>query len=155
MRGVGGSSVLTQLVVANYDLVSKADELEPWDGQLTLGDSPKTTASDAAVDKAEWTRAFINDLPDSAFLFIEDGGQKDENGKTVPRSLRHFPVRNESGELDLPHLRNAIARIPQNRIAGVTAEDLAALQAEARRLLAEAQGETGTKRDPTAAPFAK
>lgn len=153
MRGVGGSSVLTQLVVANYGLVGKADELESWNGQLTLGDSPKPTASGAVADKAEWTRAFINDLPDSAFLFIEDGGQKDADGKTVPRSLRHFPVRSETGEIDLPHLRNAIARIPQSRIVGVTADRLQELQAEARRLLADAQGET--KRDPNAAPFAK
>ena len=41
MRGVGGSSVLTQLMVANYDLVEKADDgeeplLEDWNGQLEL-----------------------------------------------------------------------------------------------------------------------
>ena len=62
-------------------------------------------------------------------------------------------MRDATGELDLPHLCNAIARIPQSRIAGITAERLQELQAEARRLLAEAQGET--KRDPNAAPFAK
>jgi len=27
-----------------------------------------------------WTTAFINDLPDASFLFIEDGGAKDEGG---------------------------------------------------------------------------
>ena len=33
MRGVGGSSVLTQLVVANYELVEKTEiDLEPWTG---------------------------------------------------------------------------------------------------------------------------
>jgi DNA adenine methylase len=42
MRGVGGSSVLTQLVVANYELVEKTEiDLEPWTGQLSLDDSPK------------------------------------------------------------------------------------------------------------------
>jgi len=42
MRGVGGSSVLTQLVVANYELVEKTEiDLEPWTGQLSLDDNPK------------------------------------------------------------------------------------------------------------------
>ena len=38
--------------------------------------------------KATWTTAFVNDLPDSSFLYIEPGGEKDEEGKTKPRSLR-------------------------------------------------------------------
>lgn len=58
-----------------------------------------------------WPVKKINDLPDSAFAFIEKGGKKDEEGKTVPRSLRHLPYRNERGDIDLPHLRNAIARV--------------------------------------------
>jgi HK97 family phage prohead protease len=60
-----------------------------------------------------WNAAYVNDLPDSAFLLIEAGGRKDADGKTVPRSLRHFPVKNAAGDVDLPHLRNALARIPQ------------------------------------------
>ena len=154
MRGVGGPSVLTQLLVSNYELVEKVDGdegplLEDWDGQLTLGDGlPIDTDLPGDVAKAEWSRAFVNDLPDSAFLYIEPGGRKDEDGKTVPRSLRHFPVRDDQGELDLPHLRNAIARIPQARIPGLTADDLRELQERARQLLAEASEGGG-------APFAK
>jgi HK97 family phage prohead protease len=45
-----------------------------------------------------------NDLPDSAFAYIESGGTKDSDGKTTPRSLRHFPVH------DAAHVRNALAR---------------------------------------------
>jgi site-specific DNA-adenine methylase len=90
------------------------------------------------VAKAQWSRAFINDLPDDAFLYVEPGGEKDEGGRTVPRSLRHFPVRNQRGEIDLPHLRNALARLPQSDLpAGVKER----AQAEARRLLEEAQSE--------------
>ena len=59
----------------------------------------------------------INDLPDSAFLYIEPGGEKDDDGKTVPRSLRHFPYKDADGKVDLPHLRNALARIPQSSLA--------------------------------------
>jgi len=56
----------------------------------------------------------------------------------VPRNLRHFPVRGADGKVDLPHLRNAIARIPQSRIPGLTEDDLLGLQERARELLAGA-----------------
>lgn len=51
----------------------------------------------------------------------------------MPRSLRMFPYKDASGKVDLPHLRNAIARIPQsNRIDAATKKRL---QSRARRLL--------------------
>jgi HK97 family phage prohead protease len=58
--------------------------------------------------RAQMAAAAINDLPDSAFAYIEPGGQKDDSGKTVPRSLRHFPVHDEA------HVRNALSRAPQS-----------------------------------------
>ena len=66
------------------------------------------------IQAKEWTRAFINDLPDSSFAYIESGGEKDGEGKTKPRSLRHFPYKDKNGKIDLPHLRNALARAPQS-----------------------------------------
>ncbi|MBU1483193.1 MAG: hypothetical protein KKH12_16135 [Gammaproteobacteria bacterium] len=90
---------------------------------------------------AEWTTEYINDLPDSAFLFVEEGGEMDEDGKTVPRTLRHFPIYDIDGNLDLPHLRNAIARIPQSTAEGLTEEKMGELQEMARKLLEEAQPE--------------
>ena len=51
--------------------------------------------------------ASINDLPDSAFAYIEPGGKK-VDGKTEPRSLRHFPIH------DAAHVRNALARLQQS-----------------------------------------
>lgn len=57
---------------------------------------------------AELSSAAINDLPDSAFAHIEPGGKKDAQGKTIPRSLRHFPVHDEA------HARNALSRAPQS-----------------------------------------
>lgn len=68
-------------------------------------------------DNAKWTRAYINRLPDTAFLYIESGGHKDEAGKTVPRSLRHFPYKSHSGQVDIPHLRDALSRIPQSHVS--------------------------------------
>jgi len=77
--------------------------------------------------ETEWTTEYINNLPDSAFAVIGEGGKKDDQGKTVPRSLRHLPHHNADGSLDLPHLRNALARM--NQI------EPASLQAEAKRHL--------------------
>jgi len=88
--------------------------------------------------KAVWSTAAINDLPDSSFLYIESGGEKDGEGKTKPRSLRHFPYKDASGKIDLPHLRNAIARAPQ---ANLPADVKKRVQGRAQRLLAEANKE--------------
>jgi HK97 family phage prohead protease len=63
---------------------------------------------------AEWDAAYINNLPDSAFAIILPGGEKDEQGKTVPRDLRKLPHHNAAGTLDMPHLRNALSREPQS-----------------------------------------
>lgn len=90
--------------------------------------------------KAVWDTAYVNNLPDSAFLFVESG-DKDEEGKTKPRSLRHFPYKDASGKVDLPHLRNAIARIPQSNAPGLSADKKTALQERARKLLDAEQKE--------------
>ena len=66
------------------------------------------------IEFAVWTTAYINDLPDSSFAYIEPGGTKDKDGKTVPRSKRHFPFKDKNGKIDKPHLRNALARAPQS-----------------------------------------
>lgn len=85
--------------------------------------------------KAEWSTAMINDLPDASFLYIAPGGQKDDQGKTTPRSLRYFPVKDADGNVDLPHLRNALARIPQ---ADIPQEAKDAAKAKAQQMLEEA-----------------
>jgi HK97 family phage prohead protease len=79
--------------------------------QLTV---PVLRPARAPDTRATWDAAYINDLPDSAFLYIEDGGEKDSADKTKPRSLRHFPVHDAGGKVDVPHLRNALSRIPQS-----------------------------------------
>jgi hypothetical protein len=66
------------------------------------------------VTERVWTRKYINDLPDSAFAVILPSGEKDGEGKTTPRSLRKFPHHTADGKIDLPHLRNANARVPQS-----------------------------------------
>lgn len=107
---------------------------EQWN--MAKADLESEPAAD--VDKAVWSAAEVNDLPDSAFLYIEAGGEKDETGKTTPRSLRHFPVRGKDGKIDEAHARNAIGRIPQSTAPGLSDEKKTSLQNEARRLLEEA-----------------
>ena len=67
--------------------------------------------ADDVEDKATWSTSYINDLPDSAFAAIESGGKKDAEGKTVPRSLRHYPHHDKSGKVDEPHLNAALSRV--------------------------------------------
>jgi HK97 family phage prohead protease len=82
--------------------------------------------------KAAWTASYINDLPDGSFLYIEPGGNKDSEGKTAPRSLRHFPYKDANGAVDMPHLRNALSRIPQSNLPQTVKDTLTA---RAQRLL--------------------
>jgi len=93
-------------------------------------------------EKAQWTAAFINNLPDAAFAYITPGMEKDDDGKTVPRSARYLPHHNASvtsgtdnDSVDLPHLRNAMARVAQTDIpAAAQKKALAHLQAHAKTL---------------------
>lgn len=87
------------------------------------------------IDKRVLTTRERNDFPDSSFLYVKPGGDKDGEGKTVPRSLRMFPVRDKDGKLLMPQLRNALARIPQADIPQALKDRLAA---RARRMLDEA-----------------
>jgi hypothetical protein len=69
-----------------------------------------------AKEKADWSAAYVNNLPDEAFAHIEPGGKKDAEGKTTPRSLRHLPYKGPDGKPDAAHTRNALARLNQTQI---------------------------------------
>ena len=69
-----------------------------------------------AVAKADLSTAELNDLPDSDFAYIEPGGKKDDEGKTTPRSKRHFAIH------DKAHADNAAARIAQGAEFGEQAK---------------------------------
>jgi hypothetical protein len=101
------------------------------------------------TQKAEWTRAYINDLPDASFLHVESGGEKDE-GKTTPRSLRHLPYKDASGKVDLPHLRSALSRLGQpatgkGEESWLTEDLRKRLQAKAQRILEGEGGEAKSR----------
>jgi len=78
-------------------------------------------------ERATWTTAFINALPDSAFAVVEEGGTT-KDGITHPLTLRHLPYKDADGTVDLPHLRNALARVSQSTLS-------AALKAKAQKVL--------------------
>ena len=59
----------------------------------------------SSVEAAQWTRQYIQRLPYSAFAAIETLA----SGKAV----RHLPHHDARGALDVPHLCNALARLPQ------------------------------------------
>lgn len=126
------------------------------DGGLTIGtpvqvapdwqEVPSAGDEDDAMDKTlplqrEVTPVNPNLLLDSAFLFIEPGGQLDDERKTVPRSLRHFPIRDAEGKLDSSAIRTALVQIPQAEV--LDAETKTRLQAVMRRgMEAIAEGKT-------------
>jgi hypothetical protein len=97
------------------------------------------------IEDAVWSTAYVNNLPDSAFFYITPGGEKDEEGKTKPRSLRHLPYKGDDGKVDLPHLRNAIARAPQ--VKGLAEDKVKSIQARAQKMLARMQDAGKSKMD--------
>jgi len=65
----------------------------------------------------KWTRAYINDLPDQAFAYIEPcykrGETKNKNARHLPHHNEKVKDPNENSTVDIPHLRNALARVNQ------------------------------------------
>lgn len=59
----------------------------------------------SSAEAAKWSRRYIRQLPDSAFAAIETTPQ----GK----QLRHLPHHDARGDLDIPHLCSALARLGQ------------------------------------------
>jgi len=84
-------------------------------------------------------------FPDAAFI-VEVGAEKDKNGKTLQK-YRHLPhhTKNaksptENSSVDIPHLRNALARVGQVSPVKEGSQKfrkraLSHLQAHARKLL--------------------
>lgn len=143
-EGGGWQEVAYHYPAGTWDAAAARAHCSSHDGHgfaAATGEGGKMADDEAYVEaateavKATWSASMVNDLPDSCFLWIEPGAEKDESGKTVPRSKRHFPVKGADGAVDMPHLRNAIARIPQSTAPGLTDAMKRNLQAKARRML--------------------
>jgi HK97 family phage prohead protease len=76
--------------------------------------------------RAVWSTAYINSLPDSAFLlvFTDAKGEKQ----------RFFPVKDANGTVDAAHVNNALSRIPQ--ASTLTADQRVTAMAAAKKLSA-------------------
>lgn len=88
-------------------------------------------------EDAVWKQSYVDDLADNAFLHVEEGGKKDGDGKTVPRTLRHFPFKDDSGKVDVLHLRNAISQAPKSSLPEKVRGKI---EDRARKLLANEEG---------------
>ena len=97
---------------------------------------------------AVWDTKYINSLPNSSFAVIEPDYL---NGKTDNKNARHLPYKDKNGKVDLPHLRNALARVNQIKPVtdSITTEELRArakkvLDAAAKKYLKQSDdsGET-------------
>jgi len=62
--------------------------------------------NDTEDELEEWSTAYINDLPDSAFAVVEPCA--DER-----KDARHLPYKDKDGSIDEEHLQNALARMNQ------------------------------------------
>ena len=105
-----------------------------------VGDDGESGVDDEQdeVDEAEWSAAQVNDLPDSSFAFIEPGGKKDKDGKTFPRKLRHLPIKDASGKVDMPHLLVAMGRANQIKMRDgsmISPEKAKALRSHMRSMM--------------------
>lgn len=69
---------------------------------------------------ADWSQAYKDSLPDSAFLYV--------NGKD-----RRLPYKDKNGKIDMVHLQKAVQLAPQMK--GLSESLKSSLQAKARRLL--------------------
>ncbi len=138
-KGVGLDDELCE---EQFSIRSVAVVVEP-DQKLAHENMPNGLPNRGNTDEKQWSTSYINDLPDSAFLLILPGGEKDEDGKTTPRELRKLPYKDKDGKVDLPHLRNAISRANQvqdaqdNRLPASKVEEI---RERARGILAEQTG---------------
>lgn len=82
---------------------------------------PTMTQTPPNILAATWDSAYVKNLPDSSFAFVAD-------------DVRKLPYKDASGKVDLPHVRNALARlsktagIPDDQKAGIKAKLQGALK---------------------------
>lgn len=122
-----------------YTVKQVGDRWHVMKDDRSLADFASESEATSKVEalKADDTGKTIhpNTLPDSAFLYVQTGGVLDDEGKTVPRTLRHFRIRGVDGSLDCQALSDVLREIPQAKSIGLDAADLTRLQTRMRRLV--------------------
>lgn len=97
---------------------------EIWSLGTTGGMEPNT----------RWSGAYKDALPDSHFFYVDRAcvRRTDSDGRSHPLSCRHFPYKDQQGNISLSHVRNAISRAPQSHLPAHVQRDV---QRKARALL--------------------
>ena len=92
---------------------------------------PQTTYVPVNEELGKWTDAYINELPDSSFAVVESGYGE---GKYENKNARHLPYKDKRGNINLPRLRDALAKVNQIKpICGP--ESVSTLRSKAQKKL--------------------
>lgn len=124
----------TQQTFSNVCVGGSLTNAPFFKGMQPLNFSELFTEVDDPKEFAVWSTAYQDSLPDSSFMHIESGGTKDSNGKTTPRSLRHFPYKDASGKVDKIHLEKIVQLAPKSNLPQSVKDDVAA---RAKKLLGD------------------
>lgn len=97
------------------DLISEYSEVSEDNSYYKLIEEVESLTSNISktLEKdlaKKWTTKYINSLPNSAFIIVEPAYK---SGKSDNKNARHLPYKDANGKVDLPHLRNALARCGQ------------------------------------------
>jgi HK97 family phage prohead protease len=95
-----------------------------------------------------WTKAYVDALPDSAFLLVQEG-DKDDQGRTTPRSKRHGPFKDADGNVNVPHLKDSLRRA---RHSNLPEADRGAIADKGKRVL-EGQEKSAIRPDSEPEPL--
>lgn len=87
---------------------------------LELFDPIEVAGVKGGILRSAWTATYVKALPDTAFLHVDGTG-------------RHFPIRDAAGTVDMEHVKNALARLPES---GLSDTVKAQLTQRAERILA-------------------
>lgn len=112
--------VYKALTIERIDLVDRGASFDPTTGE----GAHVTIIKRADVEKAVLTSATRHKLPNSSFAVVDANG------------VGHLPYKHADGSIDLPHLRNALARLNQTQLSPADkAKAKAKLEAAARQHL--------------------
>ena len=108
------------LEIQRIDLVDRGASFDPTTGE----GAHVTIVKRADVEKSVLTTASRNKLPNASFAVVDANG------------VGHLPYKHADGSIDLPHLRNALARLNQTQLSPADkAKAKAKLEAAARQHL--------------------
>lgn len=65
------------------------------------------------IDLEKWDTKYINSLPNSAFAAVESCASEKKNARHLPHHNSSVKSATENSSVDVPHLRNALARVNQ------------------------------------------